>query len=54
MKNGVPIHVALGQVSDSPQPIKLDRVERMAMSIAFSELEGAEFDFATMSWKQPK
>jgi hypothetical protein len=53
VKNGVPIHVALGQPSDDPQPLKLDRLERMAMSITFSEIEGGEFDFNAMVWRKP-
>jgi hypothetical protein len=54
VKNGVPIHVALGNPSDVPQRIQLDRLERMAMSIVYSEFEGGEFDFGSMSWKKPK
>lgn len=54
MKNGVPFHVALGHPSDAPVPVQLDRFERMAMSIVMSELEGGEFDFDTMLWKEPK
>ncbi len=52
MKNGVPFHVALGHRSDAPQPVQLDKIERMAMSITFSELEGGEFDFNSMSWRK--
>lgn len=47
MKNGVPFEVAIGRTG-----VTLDRLERMAMSITFSELEGGEFDFNTMSWKK--
>jgi hypothetical protein len=54
VKNGVPFHIALGQWSDAPQPIKLDRLERMAMAITMSEHEGAHFDFHTMSWRKPE
>jgi hypothetical protein len=52
VKNGVPAHIALGQKFDQPGPTRFDRTERMAMSIIYSEMEGNEFDFATMSWKQ--
>jgi hypothetical protein len=54
VKNGVPIHVALGQPLTDPKPFQLDRIERMAMSITFSEIEGGEFDFNVMAWKNPK
>lgn len=50
MKNGVPMHVALGR--DDPA-VSLDKFERMAMSIVFSEIEGGEFDFDTRTWKKP-
>jgi hypothetical protein len=45
------MHAALGR---DDQPVKLDKFERMAMSIVFSEIEGSEFDFDTRSWKKPK
>jgi hypothetical protein len=47
------MHVALGQWSDDPRRVQFDKIERMAMAITFSELEGAEFDFGSMSWKKP-
>lgn len=47
MKNGVPFDVAIGRSG-----VKLDRLERMAMSITFSEMEGGEFDFNAMTWKK--
>jgi len=52
VKNGVPLPVALGRRFDDPDGVQLDRLERMAMSITFSEFEGSEFDFSSMSWKK--
>ncbi|MBB3258222.1 hypothetical protein F4827_003090 [Paraburkholderia bannensis] len=45
------MHAALGRDIDDPNPLRLDRIERMAMSMTFREFEGSEFDFNTMSWK---
>lgn len=47
MKNGVPFD----------RVFECDRLlahERMAMSITFSEFEGNEFDWGTMSFKERK
>ncbi len=52
MKNGVPFQIALGKRFDDPNVVQFDKLERMAMSITFSELEGGEFDFNSMSWRK--
>jgi len=44
VKNGVPFDVAFG----------LDEITRTGWCIIFSELEGAEFDFNTMAYKDQK
>lgn len=42
MKNGIPFDVAFG----------LNDVTRAAFAISFSEMEGNEFDWTTMSFKE--
>lgn len=44
VKNGVPFDVAFG----------LDEITRTGWCIVFSEMEGAKFSFATMSYEDPK
>jgi len=47
VKSGVPFHLVFE--CDS-----LNEYERMAMSITFSEFEGAEFDWSSMAFKEQK
>ena len=46
VKNGVPFERVFGGSG------RLDRLERQAMAIAFSQFEGAEFDWAAMRFKE--
>jgi hypothetical protein len=43
-KNGIPFDVAF----------RVDDITAAAWSIIFSQLDGAEFDFGTMSYKRPE
>jgi len=43
VKNGVPYHLAMDEMTDA---------EVMAASVAFSELEGAKFDWDTMQFEK--
>ncbi|EXF96288.1 hypothetical protein HK44_020665 [Pseudomonas fluorescens HK44] len=47
MKNGVPFSVVF-------ECDYLDEYERMAFSIIFSEFEGSEFDWDSMTFKEKK
>ncbi len=44
LKNGVPFNVAFG----------IDDTLRLAFAITFGELDGGEFDFTSMSWREKK
>jgi hypothetical protein len=54
VKNGVPFRVAFGIGADEWDDFQLESVERTAASIIFSELDGSEFDWRTMTWKERK
>jgi hypothetical protein len=54
MRNGVPFHNALGMTSEEAARVRLDTVERTAMTIIFSEFEGNRFNWSTMTWDTSK
>jgi hypothetical protein len=54
MKNGAPFYVAFGMSREMADTFVFDRLERLAMTIVFGELEGAKFDWGNMAWKEPK
>lgn len=47
MKNGVPFHMVF-------KVDELMRHEKFAMTIVFSEFEGAKFNFDSWSWEEKK
>jgi len=53
MKNGVPLHAALGIPKERADALQLDVVERRAFAINFSILAGAQFDWDAMRFKEP-
>lgn len=54
MKNNAPFHVAFGMTREMADTFVFDRLERIAMTIVFGELEGARFNWANMEWEKPK
>jgi hypothetical protein len=50
----VPFHTAFGVTLEESDRMRLDRVERLAMTIIFSEFEGNIFDWRNMRWKDHK
>ncbi|MDW9245331.1 hypothetical protein C7S13_3096 [Burkholderia cepacia] len=53
MKNGVPFHSAFGMTKPRADTWQIDKVERRAMAITFSCLNGAEYDWEAMRFKEP-
>ncbi len=54
MRNGVPFHVAFGLSSRHAEALALDRTERAAMSVIFSEFEGNKFNWELMEFEETK
>lgn len=54
MKNNAPFHVAFGMTKPMADVFILERLERVAMSIVFGELEGAKFNWQQMAWEKPE
>jgi hypothetical protein len=54
VRNGVPFHIAFGMTREQADQVQLNSMERAAMSIIFSECEGATFDWARMEFKERK
>ena len=54
IKNGVPCHAAFGMTSEEMAATRFDAIERTAFTIVFGILEGAEFDWGAMCFKERK
>lgn len=52
MRNGVPFHVAFGMTREQADLVQLNWTERSAMSIIFSECEGAKFNWSRMEFEE--
>lgn len=53
MKSGVPFHTALRMPRERADAWQLDPTERRAFAINFSILNGAQFDWDAMRFKEP-
>lgn len=54
MKNGVPFHSAFGMTKLRADDWQIDKIERRAMAITFSCLNGAEYDWEAMKFREPR
>jgi hypothetical protein len=54
MCNGVAMHAAFGMTRAEMDAVRLDAAERAALSIMFSEFEGAQFNWNSMEFRDRK
>ena len=54
MRNNVPFHLAFGLTAAEADYLILDPIELAAMSIHFSEFEGARFNWSQLRFEEPK
>jgi hypothetical protein len=54
MCNGVAMHAAFGMTRAEMDTVRLDAAERAALSIMFSEFEGAHFSWDRMEFEERK